>query len=60
MSAGTTPRRRARGVRQLREQLSGRDHAILWQVGELRLMSARQIEAVHFPITEHDLSLIHI
>ncbi len=54
MSAGTTPRRRARGVRQLREQLSGRDHAILWQVGELRLMSARQIEAVHFPITEHD------
>jgi len=28
--------------------------AILRQVGELRLMSARQLEAIHFPEAEHD------
>jgi hypothetical protein len=37
----------------LRAQLSDRDLAILRQVAELRLMSARQIEAVHFPCSEH-------
>jgi Replication-relaxation len=30
-----------------------RDMAIVRQVGELRLMSARQIEAIHFPEAEH-------
>jgi hypothetical protein len=54
----TTPthRRRyvsARGVAQLREQLSERDMAIIRQVAELRLMSARQVQAVHFPAVEH-------
>jgi hypothetical protein len=44
----------ARGVMQLRQRLSARDLAIIRQVGELRLMSARQIQAVHFPATEHD------
>jgi Replication-relaxation len=44
----------ARGLEQLRERLSGRDVAIIGQVAELRLMSARQIEAVHFPSSEHD------
>lgn len=43
----------ARGVTRLRSQLSGRDLGILRQVAELRLMSARQIQAVHFPSSEH-------
>jgi hypothetical protein len=38
---------------QLREELSDRDQAIIRQVGELRLMSARQIEAVHFGPERH-------
>lgn len=45
---------RARGLDVLRDQLSGRDVAIVGQVAELRLMSGRQIEAVHFPAIEHD------
>ena len=44
----------ARGLAQLRERLSERDLAIMRQVAELRLMSARQIQAVHFPNAEHD------
>lgn len=44
----------ARGLAQLRERLSERDLAIIRQVAELRLMSARQIQAVHFPTTEHN------
>jgi hypothetical protein len=53
---GTTSTRAyvsARGLAQLRERLSGRDVAILRQVAELRLMSARQIQAVHFSDAEH-------
>lgn len=53
----TTPGARSyvsvRGVLTLRERLSERDDAILRQVAELRLMSARQIEAIHFPPAEH-------
>jgi hypothetical protein len=37
----------------LREELTGRDMAIISQVAELRLMSARQITAVHFPLSEY-------
>jgi Replication-relaxation len=44
----------ARGVTQTRERLSGRDLGVIRQVAELRLMSARQIQAVHFPDAEHD------
>lgn len=44
----------ARGVARLRERLSVRDMAIIAQVAELRLMSARQIQAIHFPSSEHD------
>ena len=44
----------ARGVARLRERLSERDLQIVRQVAELRLMSARQIQAVHFPEAEHD------
>lgn len=44
----------ARGVAQLRGRLSARDLAIIRQVARLRLMSARQIQAVHFPDSEHD------
>jgi hypothetical protein len=53
---GTTARSyvSARGVSQLRERLSERDVAIVKQVADLRLMSARQIQAVHFPDAEHD------
>ena len=43
----------ARGVAELRARLSARDLAIVRQVAELRLMSARQIQAVHFPGGEH-------
>src|SRR3984885_8430557 len=43
-----------RGLAQTRERLSARDLAIIRQVAELRLMSARQIQAVHFPDGEHD------
>jgi Replication-relaxation len=42
-----------RGVLALRERLSERDYAILRQVAELRLMSARQIQAIHFSAAEH-------
>jgi hypothetical protein len=44
----------ARGVAQTRERLSERDLGVIRQVGELRLMSARQIQAIHFPESEHD------
>jgi hypothetical protein len=47
----------ARGVARLRERLSERDLAILRQVAELRLMSARQIQAIHFPASQHDNEL---
>jgi hypothetical protein len=43
----------ARGVLALGERLSERDVAIMRQIAELRLMSARQIQAVHFPTLEH-------
>lgn len=42
-----------RGLEVLRGELSGRDVAITKQVAELKLMSARQIEAVHFPHAQH-------
>ena len=51
---GLRPYVSAKGLEQLRERLSGRDLAIIGQVADLRLMSARQIEAVHFPASEHD------
>jgi hypothetical protein len=41
-------------VAHIRERLSARDLAVIRQVGELRLMSARQLQAVHFPDSEHD------
>lgn len=44
----------ARGVAQVRERLSARDLAVIRQVADLKLMSARQIQAVHFPDTEHN------
>lgn len=44
----------ARGAAQLRGRLSARDLAVIRQVGELRLMSARQIQALHFPASQHD------
>lgn len=43
----------ARGVAHLRERLSERDLGVIGRVAELRLMSARQIQAVHFPASEH-------
>jgi hypothetical protein len=50
----TRPYVSARGVAQARERLSARDMGIIGQVADLRLMSARQIQAVHFPDAEHD------
>lgn len=40
-------------VRDLRARLAKRDLALVAQVAELRLMSGRQIEAVHFPHEPH-------
>jgi len=42
-----------RSLERLRESLSGRDLAIVGQVADLRLMSGRQIKAVHFALIEH-------
>jgi hypothetical protein len=53
-AASTRPYASARGVSQTRERLSERDLAIIKQVAELRLMSARQVQALHFPDAEHD------
>ena len=50
MSGGTLGRR---GLERLRSELSGQDHAVLGQVADLRLMSARQIEAIHFAGADH-------
>ncbi len=44
----------AKALDKLRERLSERDLQIIRQVGELRLMSARQIQAIHFPDAEHE------
>ena len=42
------------GFDDLLGELSGRDLAIVGQVADLRLMTGRQIEAVHFPLGEHE------
>jgi hypothetical protein len=42
-----------RGLAELRDDLSGRDIAIVRQVSDLKLMSGRQIEAIHFTIADH-------
>jgi hypothetical protein len=47
----------ARGIARLRGQLSERDLAVLRLVATLRLMSARQIQAVHFPNSQHEREL---
>ena len=56
MMGATLPRPylSARGAAQLQGRLSARDLAIVRQVGELRLMSARQVQMLHFPASEHD------
>jgi hypothetical protein len=41
-------------VAHIRERLSARDLAVIRQVAELKLMSARQLQALHFPDSEHD------
>ena len=43
----------AGGLIRLSERLSRRDLAVLHQVAELRLMSVRQIQRVHFPVASH-------
>jgi hypothetical protein len=52
-AAGTRAYLSARGAIELRARLSDRDLAMLRHVQALRLMSARQIQAVHFPSSEH-------
>lgn len=52
MSASTPRVSRVR-LEHLKSELSGRDLAILGQVAELKLMSGRHIEAVHFPLLDH-------
>src|SRR3954465_2325519 len=43
----------AQQLLRLRSDLSGRDVGIVRHVAELRLMSARQIEALYFPPDAH-------
>lgn len=43
----------ARRLRDLRDQVASRDQEILIQLAELRLMSGRQIEVVHFTAERH-------
>ncbi len=43
----------AEGVARLHERLSDRDLRIVHQVAELRLVSARQIQLVHFSVADH-------
>lgn len=42
-----------RGLEYVRDNLSGRDYAIIRHVADLRLMSARHIERIHFTADEH-------
>lgn len=51
MSGGTLGRV---GLEDLQGDLSGRDVAIVSQVADLRLMTGRQIEAIHFAIGDHE------
>lgn len=53
MDVGARPNVSARGVARLRARLSERDMGVIRQVAGLRLMSARQIQAIHFPSSEH-------
>jgi hypothetical protein len=53
-STSARPYISARGAARLRERLSARDRGVIRQVAELRLMSARQIQAIHFPDSEHE------
>lgn len=46
-----------RGLERLGDQLSQRDKLIIHQVADLRLMTARQIEAVHFTLADHATKL---
>ena len=43
----------ARGLDHLKDNLSGRDLAIIGQVAELRLMSGKQIQRIHFTLDDH-------
>lgn len=54
MSGGRLGRR---GLTQLREQLSDRDLAVVGQVAQLKLMSGRQIEGLHFGVEHHATAL---
>lgn len=42
------------GLECLRDDLSGRDLAIIGQVADLRLMTGRQIESIHFDAADHE------
>lgn len=53
----TADRLGSRGLRTLRNQLSARDLAIVGQVADLRLMSTRQVESLHFTEAEHETPL---
>jgi hypothetical protein len=53
-AADMRPYLSARGAARLRDRLSLRDLGVIRQVACLRLMSARQIQVLHFPVSEHD------
>jgi hypothetical protein len=46
-----------RGLEELRDELSGRDIAIVVTVADYKLLSARQVEALFFPAHEHATAL---
>ena len=47
----------SRGLLLIQQELTERGVAIVRQVGELRLMTGKQIGVVHFPSDEHSSAL---
>ena len=48
------------GLDDLRQELSGRDRAIVDQVAELRLMTGRQVATVFFPTDEYSSAVVAV
>jgi len=49
----TQPQLRPEGLSILRYQLSGRSIAVVGHVADLRFMTGKQIQSIHFPLSEH-------
>ena len=52
-AAMSQPQLRPEGLSILRDQLSARSIDIISQISDLHFMTGQQIEAIHFPLSEH-------